>query len=131
MSLFKHSYSGLITNGLGLGACCGLLTMGFSVFKCNIEIVPPYVRRRAVSGGSVPVGSFYIPVTKPITYDSRVVIVTVKVKENTWKKAYVVDKSKADIIVRVINVITTIKTKISSIKRSLTNATITMFKPKE
>lgn len=108
MALFKHSYSGLITGGLGMPACCGLITMGFGLFRCRIEIHD----NPATHGGGTPVTGFYVPMTKPITTNTKMVLVTVRLGQKTWRKSYVVDRFKASVIVRVVGLISTIKQKI-------------------
>ena len=106
MSLFKNTYSGLITGGLGLPACCGMITLQFHVFKCTIAVIPG-----APIGGSTPVtqGGFYVPFPKKMTQTTKQVLITVKFsRDHVWRKAYVVDNYKADIIVKIFNIINTI-----------------------
>lgn len=120
MSLFKHTYSGLITNGLGLPACCGLLTMGFGVFKCTVEIYTPPIG--GGGGGPYVANGFYVPLNKQLTHTTKLVIITVKMKDHTWKKSYVVDRTKAKIVVNIVNLFNAIKRNltvgISTIKRT-------------
>ena len=120
MALFKHSYSGLITGGLGMPACCGLITMGFGVFRCKIEIVdPPNPPVGGGGGGHVPVGGHFgqrghhVPLTRPLTHTSKLIVVSVKYKDHTWRKTYTVDKVRAKIAIRLVNVINKIKDKIT------------------
>ena len=103
MALFKHSYSGLITGGLGMPACCGMITMGFHVFKCKIEVVPPPVRPPNIGGGPYVANGFYIPMTKQLTHTTKMVLITVTYKDRTWKKAYVVDRVRAAIVVKAVD----------------------------
>ena len=122
MALFKHSYSGLITGGLGMPACCGLITMGFHVFKCKIEIVtPPPSGGGGAGGGPYVANGFYIPMTKQLTHTTKFVMVTVTYKDKTWKKAYVVDRIRAKIVVSAVNFINAARSRIeigvSTIKR--------------
>lgn len=107
MALFKHSYSGLITGGLGMPACCGLITMGFSVFKCTIEIVnPPKPPSGGGGGGHVPVGRVgSVPLTRQLHHSSKLVTVTVQYKDHKWKKTYTVEKTRAKIVVSIVNFI--------------------------
>lgn len=122
MALFKHSYSGLITGGLGMPACCGLITMGFGVFKCKIEIVTPIPPPNIGGGGPYVANGFYIPMTKQLTHTTKFVMVTVTYKEHTWKKAYVVDRIRAKIAVKVVDFINATRKRIdvgvSAIKRA-------------
>ena len=85
MALFKRSYSGLITGGLGMPACCGLLTMGFGLFRCKIEVVDPPHPPSGGGGG----GGGHIPgghhghhsygnhvLTRPLNGAQKVIVVT-------------------------------------------------------
>lgn len=113
MTLFKHSYSGLITGGLGMPACCGMITMGFHVFKCKIEVVPPPIRPPNTGGGGPYVANgFYIPMTKQLTHTTKMVLITVTYKDRTWKKAYVVDRIRATVAVKAVNFLNAVKKKI-------------------
>ena len=113
MALFTHSYSGLITGGLGMPACCGLITMGFHVFKCKIEIVNPPIRPPNIGGGGPYVANgFYIPMTKQLTHTTKFVMVTVTYKDKTWKKAYVVDRIRAKIVVKAVDFINAARSRI-------------------
>lgn len=112
MALFKNSYSGLITGGLGMPACCGMITMGFSVFKCKIEIVTPKPPPNIGGGGPYVANGFYIPMTKQLTHTTKLVQITVTYKDKTWKKAYVVDRVKAKIAVRAVDFINAVRHRI-------------------
>lgn len=110
MALFKHTYSGLITGGLGLPACCGLITLGFGVFKCIIEV---YEGAAGGGGGWSPNGGFYVPMSKPITSTTKMVLVTVRIKDKTWRRSYVVDRYKASIVVRAVSIINALKDRLT------------------
>lgn len=112
MSLFKHSYSGIITGGLGMPACCGLLTLGFSLFRCKIEIFNPPAGGGG-GGGWSPSGGFYVPMTKPITSTTKMVLVTVTIKDKTWRRSYVVDRYKASIVVRAVSIMNAMRDRMS------------------
>jgi hypothetical protein len=117
MSLFTHRYSGLITKGLGLPACQGMLYMGFGVFNFTIRI--------GGGGGGVFVPptttGFYVPLPKQLNKLTQTVLITVKMREHSWRTSFIVTRGKADMIVKVINVINSSKDKInvgiSSLKR--------------
>lgn len=103
MALFNNTYSGLITKGLGLPACVGLITMGYGVFSTTIEIfVPP---SSGGGGGSFAVHpGVYVQWPKKITPRTKMVLVTVKFGEDkVWRHSYAVDGRKADISVNVVN----------------------------
>lgn len=117
MALFTHTYSGIITKGLGGPACCGLLTLGFSVFKCKIDIIPPpFV---GGGGGSFPVHEgIYVP-WKPKTVRNKGQIqITVKIKEHTWRRSYNISSKYAHTLIRISNFKDSAKTKI---KLAVTN----------
>jgi hypothetical protein len=106
MALFKHTYSGLITNGLGMPACCGMLTVGFHLFRCKIEVLePPVVPGGGGGGGGMVVTQpgIYVP-WKPKPKAPKLVQITVKMSnDKVWRKAYKVSDRQADKFVRVIN----------------------------
>lgn len=105
MALFNNTYSGLITKGLGMPACCGLITMGFGVFFCKVEIIQPPPGNGG-GGGYVTSPGVYVPWPKKITSSTKMVLITVKFSEDkTWRRSYVVDSVKAAIIVRSVNLI--------------------------
>lgn len=107
MSLFKNSYSGLITKGLGMPACCGLLTMGFGVFFCTVEVITPPPPGGG-GGGSIAIKpGVHVPWRpKQIKGKTKTVQITVKFsKDRAWRRAYIVNNVRADILVKVINVI--------------------------
>lgn len=111
MALFNNTYSGLITKGLGLPACVGLITMGFGLFKATIEvIIPPTPPTGGGSGGGG--GSFavhpgiYVPWPKKVTPKTRMILITVKMGgDKTWRRSYTVDNTRAAIAVKVVNLV--------------------------
>lgn len=107
MSLFKNTYSGLITGGLGLPACCGLITMSLGLFTCVIEIVTPPENAGGGGGGSFAVHpGVYVPWPKKITPKTKMVLITVKFsEENTWRHSFTVDGRKADLTVKAVDVV--------------------------
>lgn len=113
MTLFKHTYSGLITGGLGGNACCGLITMGFHVFKCTIEVFTPPTA--GGGGGSYVVEpGIYVPWPKKITKKTRMVQITVKYREqHTWRRSYILQGIKASIIIRIVDVVNTASSKLN------------------
>lgn len=113
MALFNNSFSGLITNGLGMPACCGLLTMGFGLFKCTIEIVVPPIPPSGGGGGPYVANGYYVPLTRPLTHTTKLVLVTVTMNNHTWKKSYVVDRTRAKVAVAIVNMINSVRGKIT------------------
>ncbi len=84
-------------------ACCGLITMGFGVFFCKIEVFEPPIG--GGGGGSFAVEpGIYVPWPKAPGKRAKTVLVTVKFAENkTWRKAYTLDENKANGLVRAID----------------------------
>lgn len=105
MSLFTHNYSSIITKGLGSPACCSLIVASFSLTgMCNVEIVVPtpitYPTANIGGGG----GGFLVPFPKDLQQQTKMVLITVKfTPDKVWRKSYVVDSDKADILVKVMN----------------------------
>jgi len=120
--LFTNAYSGIITKGLGLPACNGMITMHFSLFA--IEIIPPPTPPGGAGGGPYPFRGawnqtirttgpqFYTPAGRFSPQETRYVTVTMKIKGKEYKRFYVIDKEKADIIVKVHGLFKTAKDKI-------------------
>jgi hypothetical protein len=115
MALFNNTYSGLITKGLGMPACCGLITMGFGLFKCTIEIIiPPQPPSGGGGGGSYAVHpGVYVEWPKKITPKTKMVLITVKMGEKAWRHSYTVDGRKASITVKAVEFINNTTHKIS------------------
>lgn len=114
MALFKHTYSGLITRGLGLPACCGLITMGFHVFKCTIEVFTPPTPSDGGGGSYAVEPGIYVPWPKKITKKTRMVQITVKYREqHTWRCSYILQGIRASIIVRIVDVVNAASSKLS------------------
>lgn len=106
--LFNNNYSLIITKGLGGPRCCALITAQFGlVCGCKIEVVLP-------GGGGPYPGSemLYTPTTTKLNRSTALVIVTVKIKEHTFRKQYVIDREKAEIMVSVREFVNVIKEKI-------------------
>ena len=112
MSLFTHTYSGIITRGLGLPACCGIITASFGLMcGCTIEVIIPPA---GGGGGSFVSPSFLVPFPENMKKCDRIILITVKFSEkNTWRKQFMVDVCNADKIVKVINIVNNMKDKIS------------------
>lgn len=117
--------SGLITGGLGLPACRGLITARFHLIGCSIEVV---VKVPGVSGGSIPflpgqIHDFYrpvdspyqVPYTFPLPTDKKKIPVTIRITfmGKITEKNYMVNQKRRDIIVNVLNLINRIKDKMS------------------
>lgn len=105
MALFTNTYSGLITGGLGGPACCGLLTMGFGVFFCKIEVTP------VVGGGGGGSYSNHPNIYQTVKGQNRkrktktVQIVVKFGPKRVWRHSYNVDEQKASLTVKVIDMI--------------------------
>lgn len=110
MALFTNSYSGLITGGLGMPACCGMLTMGFHVFKCTIEITPIPIPSSGGGGHHVQVRNVPLDLHK-----QRNVTITVTLKGKTWKHTNMVTERKATIIVKAINIVNRARRTVSAV----------------
>lgn len=111
--MLTRASSGIITKGLGLPACCGLLTMGFGVFACKIQVLPPISPGIGGGGGSFAVHPEvyrpYSPKTSPkrsIIRERKTVKVSVKYRRQVWNASFSVSIDNADIIVKAINVAT-------------------------
>lgn len=106
MAIYKKAYSGLITKGLGGSACCGLVTLGFGLFSCVIGVYePPFIG----GGGSYPIQpGIYVPWRPKHQSSVKTIQITIKIptpsKQKVWRKAYTVAASKADLVVRAINI---------------------------
>lgn len=132
MALFTNTHSGLITKGLGLPACCGLITMGFGVFKCTITIPPPVV---GVGGGGGPYPPAAIlnpargtPTKGYINYhtprdprvaNTRYIQITLKLGDKTFEKIFTTDDTGAEKVVRVVDVINKAKQRISIVVNNI------------
>jgi hypothetical protein len=124
MGLLKHTYSGLITNGLLMPACCGLLTMGFGLFKCKIEIINPPIIPGGGGGGIGTVSGLNIQRPSYIPRKTKVVQITVNfTKDSIWRKSYIIGERKADIFVKVFNIVNSITSKITITVKKLQSAT--------
>lgn len=104
-----------------MDACCGLLTMGLGVFYCTIAVVTP--TGQGGGGGPYPTSAeFLVPFPKELKQTTRMVLITVKIGEQSWRKSYVVQRNKAEIVLRVMNLINTAKDKmfvgVDSIKKA-------------
>lgn len=108
MALFNHSYSGLITGGLGFPATCSMLTLGFGLFICSIEVITPPVENAGGGGG----GSYavhpgvYVPWPKKITPKTKMVLITVKFsKDRAWRHSFTLDGRRADFTVKAVDIV--------------------------
>lgn len=59
----------------------------------------------SVGGGPYVANGFYIPNPKQITNATKMVLVSVKLGDTTWRRAYVVDRKKAIIMVRIVDLV--------------------------
>lgn len=132
MALFNNTYSGLVTKGLGMPACCGLITMGFGLFKCTIEVIIPPPSGGGGGGSYAVHPGVYVEWPKKLTPKTKMVLVTVKFSEDkVWRHSYTVDGRKADISVKAVNFLNTTMERISigvdKIKKAARSVT-TLFK---
>ena len=112
--LFTNRYSGLITKGLGMEACCGMMTLGFGLFSCMVIILPPSTPSPG-TGGSIAVNpGIYVPWKgKPQQKTKNVQIIVKFSKEKVWRRAYVVNNRGADFLVGVINIVNAASSRLS------------------
>ena len=117
------STNAIIAMGLGSNAA-DMILADFSLSTKFISIV---VTAPGAGGGPYPIATsqqgFYTPAHKPMTDATRLVTISVKFSEDkTWKKYYVVDEERADIIIKVIGWLNTFKQRfgigISAVKRT-------------
>lgn len=121
MATLNNRYSGLITGGLGLPACSGLIVNFFGVTTCLTIIT-----NGPISGGSIPllpgeIQNFYTPVdnqvssqgrlAKPYVYDKKVVKITVSYKKLKSEKEFMVNKTQEKILITVVNLVNTTRSR--------------------
>lgn len=114
--IFNTPWSPLITNGLGTSACCGLLLAGLGAFTCFGGITPPDPPFTGGGGGSIAVNpGIYVPWPKGVKKKpgTRAVVVTVKMKEKTWTRNFVIAEKRAPLAVSCLNVINKTASKIT------------------
>ena len=113
--MFKHSYSGIITKGLGMPACCGLITMQFSLFRCTIEVVIP---PSAGGGGAIPVNigrNTHAPHQVPHDTKDRIIKISLSMKGKTWQQTYYTSSDRADVVVKLMSIIKKSMTRIDTV----------------
>lgn len=108
--IFNNRYSGLITGGLGLNACEGLLTMGFHLFHVEVKVIG-----HTGGGGpwpAVPVypmanqpqhPAYYMKWDKANLVSTKLILVTIKMQDKKWTKQFVVETTRAKLIVKAVN----------------------------
>ncbi len=129
MATLNNQYSGLITKGLGLPACAGLITMGFSLFHIQINVQPsppPNIGGGGWAAHAVPANPYYTPLNQSNYLKPRVIDISIKFKgTKTWRQSYSVTDNQAKHVVKVINIVnkikSNIKVKISNLKESVNN----------
>lgn len=129
--MLYDSYSGIITKGLGLPACAGLITMGFGVFSVTISVtsrpgpggyaarhvsnVPgtksssPYLRPTATSrataaaavGRGLTSSNFYVPAPKDYGKVKHIVTISTVIKGRKREKIFTVRKETAEAVIKV------------------------------
>lgn len=120
--MLKHSYSGLITKGLGLPACCGLITMQFSLFRCVVEVIPV----SGGGGGAIPINTgHYTQNVKQLPHDTknRIIKVSLSMKGHTWRQTFYTSEDRANVIVEVVSIV---KRSIARMEASVVNVTKTI-----
>lgn len=118
MSTLSSRYSGLITKGLGLPACQGMITMNFHVFLFQANI-------GGGGGGPIPVGKQYIPYYTPANgttpfgtsnrvQHNRTVDITIKFASSpkTWRKSFMITEGQAKHVIKIINIVNRLRSKI-------------------
>lgn len=122
-SLFTNTYSGLITKGLGLPACCGMITMAFTLFVCTVNVTPVPIPGSGGGGGSYAVfPDIYKPYEGTARKEKRIVTISVKFNDKfTWRRAYTLSMQKATVIVKAIDIVNAVtrrmQVSISGLKR--------------
>lgn len=106
--IFKNPVSGLVTKGLGMSACCGMLTVGFGLFTCRVEVIGSGGGSFAVYPGVYRKWSPKASRIKNIT-DAKTVRIVVKHKSHMWDRSFVVGPRSANIVVGVVNLINRLK----------------------
>lgn len=129
MSPFKHSYSGLITKGLGGPACCGLLTMGFHLFFCKLEIIisPTPIKEKGIGSAGSSLRDNIIPrrIDQEEEEDTKQTVrFTISFKGSQPRvHEYLVSPKNAKLAVKVINTLNTTAQKISTQLSPIVNIT--------
>lgn len=143
MANFNNLYGSIITNGLGTDACCGLITMGFGLFKCTAFITPVEPPpSKGGGGGTHPVASIpgvsnvpfvpqhreiYQPLTPVKSEPLRQVKLVLQLKNGKKHERYfMVGNKRADQIVKATKIINSFAKKMgivaSNIKRRFLKA---------
>lgn len=129
-SLFTNTYSGLITKGLGLPACCGMITMAFSLFVCTVNVTPvPPAPGGGGGGGSYAVfPDIYKPYEGTARKEKRIVTISVKFNDKfTWRQAYTLSMQKASVVVKAIDIVNAATHKMSVAVTGLKRASRGVF----
>lgn len=127
MPLVNNNYGLIITRGLGGPACCAIITAPFGL-ACGCEVTPVPPGPNSGGGSVVYMTPVAFPLSNRVDTDNKLVIITVKHKENIkWRKQYVVDKKKAAIIVSTINFVNVVKEKTSIFVNNLRQVTATVI----
>jgi hypothetical protein len=113
MSLIKNGYGGIITGGLGLPACQGMITMHFHLFTLRVEPPPS---GGGGGGGPYPpstsTGTFYTPQSRSYQHTKYVTVHIDFKNGKKWKQQYIVGTLRADIIIKVSGWINTMQSKV-------------------
>ena len=84
--------------------------MGFHVFVCTIAVIPvPPGKAGGGGGGSYATNEFLVPFPNKLKQTTRMVLITVKMGDRSWRKSYTVLREKAEIIIRVMNFVNTVR----------------------
>jgi hypothetical protein len=103
--------------------------MQFSLFGCSISLASPGNiggGGGGSGGGSYP-GGFFVPLPAKTKQRTRQVLITIKIRDKSWRRSYVVLTEVANIIIHVKNIVDTTKDKmfvgIDSIRRAAKRVT--------
>jgi hypothetical protein len=112
--LIQNGYGGIITGGLGLPACYGMITMAFHVFTMRVIVTPP----PGGGGGPYPpsgsTGIFYTPRGRFNPQSTKLVTIRIDFKSGKqWKREYIVGDDRAEYIITASNWINALQARIS------------------
>lgn len=114
--------------------------MGFGVFECRIEVVP--APGGGGGGGSFavypeifrPYKPFEVKRRRPPTKEWKTVKISVKYRRQVWDKSFTVPDEDADVVIKVLNMVSKTKQKYASAVEAFKEKVTSMknfFTPKE
>lgn len=118
----------LATEGVGPGfSTFNFATLGYDF---EIEIVVPPVS--GGGGGAATSGGFWVPLPKKLVQHNRQVQITVKMNGKTWRTMVTVDSVRAELMVKVVNILNTSRNKfnigVTGLKKVLKSVTASFDK---